>query len=310
MDYRTITDVRTDDGLVKLLYLLEDDYRPTHKRMGPLRRLPADIPVPTVHIPRWKWTLPAADGVDVDGAVTLDAAAAYVSAASSVRVGLNRLDRGVQAPEGKPLYPGWYLIDYHHWQERALVSPLGTGHHAGQLWVAHPTLQLLRQLEERGVWPDTTVYDCWTSSVGVRLTEWTDLLKQLRGAIMDADDRETYEAFKDGYAQAIQLMVKGVKCETRRPDWTHAIWAQHSAFTTWWKAWRALECGHPPIAMKHPDEMTFTADAYAALQSMQDRPLKERPLTLDPTGRTLGSYRIKTKTEDQAVIEDVAEASA
>lgn len=295
-DYRTITDDRSNDGkAVRLLQYLETTHRPIVRGMGPKRRLPATVPVPNVAIPTVTWKLPAATESDITNGVRLDANAAYLSAASSVRVGLNTLERDLQRSDGgRQPYPGWYLIDAHPWHHRAIVSPLGAQRRAGRVWVAHPTLQLLRCLEEENAWPDTYVYDCWTSPVSAQLTKWTSLIRDTRAAIKTDPNAapDVYNALKTGYAMAVELMLKGEKCDTYRPDWAHAIWAQHSAFTVWWKAWRALNAKCGILRMTHPDEVVVTTDGYAILQSMQHLPPKQRPITLDPTGLQLGAYKV------------------
>ena len=82
-------------------------------------------------------------------------------------------------------------------------------------------------------------------------------------------------------------MVQGHElCTIRRPDWYHAIHAQHRA-TMWRKLWRAVEAGVGPVRCAAIDAAEFTDAAYQFILTM-DKP----PLRIDNTGRSFGSFKV------------------
>jgi hypothetical protein len=98
------------------------------------------------------------------------------------------------------------------------------------------------------------------------------------------------DAFKQGYSAALSMMLTGEKCLTRRPDWTHTIYAQHAA-ATWRKAWRWTFTGRPLVAMGSVDEVAvLSGDVPAVLHTPKP------PFRFDPTGRQPGAFKPKRVT--------------
>lgn len=289
----------TEELTYRALDMLEGHYAPKagrgRDRRGPYWR-PRPAPISSVHTPAWDWeSVSRTDGAR--GLVTLDVNAAFLAAASSVKVAHGQLEH--TGPGMGQLLPGYYKIRAHSWPPGSIVSPLGSAPTKPEIWVAHPTLKLLQDREEEGCWPETMVLDSWTCPVGVGLQSWTTEVRDDRARALDtmtltdpqsADYEQAkikYEAIKLGYSQAIQLMLKGEKCRAHRPDWVHAIWAQHAA-NTWRKAWNCEQAGCGPARMANVDELTFDYDDYMAIMAYEKPPIR-----VDQTGVTLGSLKIK-----------------
>lgn len=281
----------------RLLALLEKnpEYIPTLHRRPPFWRPKPPPAAERCHVPNWNWEAPRAilAGTPM---VDLDVNAGYLSAASSVAVGHGALDhtktRPHRSPGGKPM-PGYYLVDAAYWGRYAdIVSPLGDVAEGEAVWITQPTLLLLEALEEEGHWPGTTVLDSWTADKSVRLRTWTTYLAQWRNTLIDQGKGPVYEDFKTAYSSAVSMMLTGEKCATRRPDWSHAIVAQHAA-NTWRKAWRAWQAGHGPVRMGDTDELTFTSADYVALAELAHDNPKRTTFRMDQSGKSLGSLKIK-----------------
>lgn len=272
---------------------LENDCVPTRGRapriIAPLKRLGAAVPswVGEVHIPAWEWQRPAPPGADL---ITLDATAQWVSAASSVRVAFGGLTRrrGEQAFDK---LPGWWRADLRgiHWgREDQLMHPLGTGRWRDQPWLAHPTVALLRELVADGKMDDFPLTDSYTCATVVSLSKWSTWIQARRSELLDSDAPEdVMKAFKTRYAQAVEMMLHGRGMDYQRPDWTHAIQAQAAA-TAWRRAWHSVLMGHGPVAAGSVDELVYTADDLTAIMEAPTP-----PLVLDPTGRRLGTFKVK-----------------
>jgi hypothetical protein len=283
----------------RLLALLEKNEAMMPKRHGrePFWRPKPPPAAAECHVPRWDWEAPILTPVGTP-MVDLDVNAGYLSAASSVAVGHGALEHTKMRPHrsagGKP-NPGYYLVDAYYWgMYSAIISPLGDIEEGAQVWVTQPTLLLLDQLHEEGHWPTpgVLVHDSWTAEHSVRLRTWTTHLQEWRSVLIDQGKGPVYEDFKTAYSSAIAMMLTGDKCATRRPDWSHAIVAQHAA-NTWRKGWRSWQMGHGPIAMGDTDELTFTYDDYIALGAAAHDNPKTTPFRMDQSGKSLGSLKIK-----------------
>lgn len=290
---RTIPDTEPDTlpPELRALAKFERELAPTRGRgrLPHLRRLkPMPPMLDDVHIPVWDWSRPAPASCDP---ITLDVTAQWPSAASSARYAHGNLRRrpGTQAFDG---LPGYWLCDLRGitWKRGAdLMSPLGTGAHRPKAWLATPTVALLRELVEAGHLADFDIVDSWTSDQPVRFTGWTNWIRDTRVELMDAGADETLAAFKDSYAIAVVMWKTGEGCDTKRPDWYHTTLAQAAA-SHWRRLWAAVVAGHGPISAGAVDEAVFTADDLVALQEL---PPQLVPFQIDPTGRRLGTYKIK-----------------
>lgn len=296
----------------KALSMLENEHVPLLKRRAPYWRPRPAACFRDVYTPDWSWTHPlATDALGFDVAV-LDRNGAFVSAASSANFAHGELEHtGALGAFEKA--PGYYKIDWHQWQDERIASPLGTAELSGKLWVAHPTLEQLVQLQDAGYWPEIRIHDSWTCPTSVRFREWAtavnneraDALRALRDALQSGteDDQEQaeawYTAVKNGYAMAVQMMLGqsadgSVKSGVKRPDWYHTIHAQHAA-TTWRYVWKGVLAGFEPVSMGSVDEVAYPADA---LPQLEQRGL----IKLDHSGVALGAFKVKEEIPAAAAV--------
>lgn len=275
----------------------------------PFWRAPITPPSREVYIPAWNWhgihELP-----ECDQPLTLDANGAFLGALGGVKVAHSGLSH--TGPEYGPLsprevLPGYYLVNVPHWAfSGTIVSPLGDSSRLeteDRVWVAHPTLVLLLELLEEGVLGEVSILDSWTARVTTDFRKWVAHLKEVRTELIDSIAQantesvaealaDKYDRFKEGYSAALSMMLTGEKCQTRRPDWTHAVYAQHAA-SMWRKGWRWTATGRPLLAMGHVDELTVVAADLPEIMSKAKPPFR-----VDETGHALGAMKTKTKTED------------
>lgn len=294
----------------RALDLLTGQYAPTLNRRSAYWR-PKPPPVAReCYTPTWSWTHHAYDEcLDLD-LTTLDANAAYLSAASSANFAHGELTRtGPQSAFNG--WPGYYRVDAWHWNHTGIVSPLGMADLEDKVWVAAPTVELLVQLSDQGTWPGVHIHDSWLCPQKTRLREWATAVNIDRAAALrdisahpDHDSREVAghcpcdaciwydQGIKQGYAKAVQMM-KGVddqsqaKSKVRRPDWYHTIHAQ-SAASIWRRVWSCLQRQFTPVMMGDTDEVTWLTEDYQRLVT-----LDKSPLRIDQSQISLGTWKIK-----------------
>jgi hypothetical protein len=255
---------------------------------------------PLVEIPRQNGTHTPSWGVQPtvplllagDHVLTLDANAAYLTAASSVDLAHGALRRTRAIRFDKRL-TGYWQIKAHPWLIPWIMSPLGTATIPDRVWLTTPTVALLDQLSDDGYWPGVEVLDSWTCPTSCRLRTWTQQVNSDRKTALARreDFPELYEEIKTGYSTAVTMIGTGKQSLCYRPDWSQSIRAQHAA-NTWRRAWKAIGRGCPILAAGTVDELTVPLPAYRELQ--EEHLLIPNPIPLDKTGRLLGTYKIKT----------------
>lgn len=296
----TLATVAADeDKPLRLLSALESTHAPTRKAGNVLKPAVLCPPLPgitsVVHVVTgYAWQRQHKGPV-----VRLDRNAAYLSAAASVLVAHGPLEHTGPMNAYDPNRAGYFLVQAHPWPLRTMPHPLGRPR-SDQVWVPAPTLQLLHQLAEQGRWADVEILDSYTAH-GVRLTRWTDMVRDLRTRVLQAygPNSTQYEQMKMAYSQALTMMIgednpgtgRRWKCKTHRPDWAHTVYAQASA-TLWRTADRCAglvdKAELAPVAVVNTDELHLPEQALP-LVTKGDR----APVRLDPTGQRLGSYKIK-----------------
>lgn len=291
----------------RALDLLRFQFAPQIARREPYWRPP--VPKPSAHVvlPSWDWEHPTV-GETGDEMVDLDVNGAWIAALSSGDFAHGPLAR--TGPwRGDRLRPGYYQISTPTWQLSSIVSPLGSQRLGDAVWVMHPTLGVLQDLEEAGLIPELVIHDSYTAETSCRMRKWAEKLRDDRKALKVAVNatseatvggaaaRKAYQDFKDSFAQGIQMMAgkDGAdgqrtthKCDILRPDWYHTVRAQHAA-TMWRKVWKGVQAGIEPFGMSSVDEVTYTRPDLERLLTMQPRP----PFRLDPDGLTIGSFDVK-----------------
>lgn len=311
------------------LTLMERRLPPGRYGRPPFWRAPITPPSHDSYVPAWNWVgiHEVPEGAEL---LTLDTNAAYLGALGTVTVAHSHLtQRGapIGLPAPREVDPGYYLIKTPYWAfSGTIVSPLGDSSRLQSedaLWVAHPTLVLLLELHEVGAIGEVTIFDSYTAQTRCGFRAWVDKLKEVRSELLgtlarihphgaphacECESCDRYSAFKEGYSAALSMMLTGEKCQTRRPDWVHAVYAQHAA-TQWRKAWRFTETGRPLIAMGHTDEITILRDD---LEQALER--SKPPFRFDPTGHRIGALKPKkvttalpTRAEDEAFMDDATE---
>lgn len=286
------------------LTIMERQTPPTRYGHPPYWRAPVTPASRDCYIPHWNW-LSVHEAPEGDDTITLDANGAFLAAIGAVKVAhaqLQHLGAIHDLPEPRDVAPGYYRVQVPTWAfSGTIVSPLGDSSRIqteDSLWVAAPTLTLLIELYEQGALGSITIYDAWISTVTTEFREWSSTLRALRTTRLDtiahaqtdaarsaAEDQ--YDAFKEGYSAALSMMLTGEKCKTRRPDWTHTVYA-HAAAAMWRKAWKWTDCGYPLISMGATDEITVLAEHLPQVMSRPKPPFK-----YDPTGRQLGALKPK-----------------
>jgi hypothetical protein len=297
-DQRARTAV-AEGRLPRVLAALEGPYTPTLRGRRPFYapELPGMVDA------AWVVTGYAWQREYTGPALSLDRSGAWISGASSTTVTHGALEHSGAVPD--VALPGYYLLEAYPWREDGMPSPLGSTHPPERVWVAHPTAQLLAHLAHEGRWPDATPLDSYTG-VPVRLTAWVEWVRGIRADIIDeyGRDSEEYISVKRAYGMAMSMML-GTKddsmrtewrCKLRRPDWTHAIQSQASA-SLWRTADQARHVApdQAPVALRNVDELVIPPGALASLTA--DRGKRRPVVTIDETGRTLGTYKVKAIEE-------------
>lgn len=299
------------DGYLRALRKLEHEHAPKLRKAAPYWRPKPPACWRTIHEPEWNWTSQARGMEDFQDLTVLDCNGAFLAPLSGTYVAHGVLERTGPVGEltARQVLPGYYRINAAPWgASEAIVSPLGQGSLPPQVWVAAPTLTLLLELQEEGVWPGVRVYDSWTCDAKVRPTKWAAWLRDVRLLAMDTDAQTRLEfpdavptaarAVKDGYAMAFQLMIQEAKPDEPRksgvfrPDWYHTVRAQHKA-NMWRKAWKCLQAGIIVTYMGKTDEIELPT---AVIGHLIDMP--EPPIRIDLTGRALGAFKIKDEADE------------
>lgn len=231
-------------------------------------------------------------------AIMLDRNASYPAAMSSVNVAHGELTHNGD-PTGES--PGFYLVPIFPWPETGMPSPLA-GKPGEKAWIPHPLMDLLRELERAGRWPDATPEESYTGETA-RLDSWAHFIGELRRYALESygSDSDQYAAVKESYGMAMgllkgslvpsdhgPLMVKSWKCKTHRPDWAAAIEAQ-SAVTVWRDADKILKAvpDGGPVAIKSIDSLVIPESSMTVTHG-------ESPIIrVDETGIAFGTYKIK-----------------
>lgn len=290
------------------LKVMERQCPPLHRGRPPYWRAPVTPPSSDFYCPSWNWVSPHdfPEGAEV---TILDANGAYLGAAGGCYIAHSHLTHTGPInhhPRPREVAPGYYRITVPHWAfPGTIVSPLGDSSRVqteSTLWIAAPTLILLLELEEDGHLGGLTIIDSWTAAVRADFRSWVDRLKSLRTECLDRIDTcqtdaaraaatARYTSFKEGYSAAFSLMLTGDKCQTRRPDWAHTVYAQHAA-SQWRKAWRYTYTGAPIVSMGHVDEIAVLAKDLPDVLA-----LVKPPFRFDPTGRQIGAMKPKQTTQ-------------
>lgn len=257
----------------------------------------------------WAWPCP------YDGeTVPLDRSGAWGAAAASVEV-----VHGAFKHTGEVEFagqPGYYLALAHPWHETGMPSPLGNVEPGSMVWLPHPTVALLADLDRQDRWPGLAIADSWTGEP-CRLRDWaTGYVGELRRHAIETYGRDSdqYLAVKRGFGQATSLFRGSLSedengndrrtwaCKAARPDWRHGIESQ-AAVTLWRKAdavRNALPAELAHIGLKNTDELVLPAEALNHAEIREPGRNGDRPLIeLDDHGITYGSFKVKGERDGE-----------
>jgi hypothetical protein len=228
--------------------------------------------------------------------VRLDRNAAWVASTSSARLAHGKLEHSgeMELPQSGELAPGLYKMTAYPWHEPGMPNPFPGPAVTGQdYWLLSPAAELLRDLAKANRWPDSVALDSWTGRK-FKLSMWAHFVREVRAYAREhyGPDSTQYDGAKRAYGKALSLMRgrAGDKpgqhvhdCKNSRRDWAMMIEAQ-SAVTLWRDADK-IGCA---IALKNVDELHIPAKRLAEFTEGERAKLR-----LDPTGQTLGTYKIK-----------------
>lgn len=176
---------------------------------------------------------------------------AYVAAAIAVKVCPWELRRTGRTCEWAPDLAGWWQVELSPWTLRHLPDPAGYDPAGRQdkrvRWVTGPTMGLLAQLAEEGVYAGARVLDSWTGPARELLKPWGTALRQAWDACEDCaeaknrfvkDDElcSVCQAVKMAGRQSLGLFDRATNW-IYRPDWHHAVIAMARA-NLWRKLWK------------------------------------------------------------------------
>ena len=318
----TTEDTETKVRPYPALRLLERTCPPLRYGRPPLRRFKGELPFGKPLIPSWNWhgiqDFPAGTKT-----LTLDANGAYLGAINQASISLSELTHTGAIdyyPAPRDVAPGYYRITVPHWSFKGtIVSPLGDSarihdpKHGDTVWIAHPTLALLLELAESGHIGAFDILNSWTSLRRTSFRAWYERLRATRTQCLDQRDAshpdgvfpekckclpcKRYVAFKEGYSMALSMILTGKQSETYRPDWSHAVYATHSA-NMWRKAWRYTGTNLHLVSMGHVDELCILEDDLQRAMSHHTPPFR-----FDASGRNIGAMKIKSRGE---IAEEIA----
>lgn len=308
-----------DQQFIRFTDLLEKNpqYAPMRHRQAPMwnPEVPAELRgvIAVAHIPTLNWGNPQPDDDVPEGTrlIRIDSNGAFVAAATSGTFAHCALtNTGPLDLMTGQLPAGYYLVDAHQWTLGAPGTPLGRNRPRltteGRVWVPHTIYSVLRDLTHgaqswgaiSGHWPGCKVYDSWTADP-CRLTEWAGVVRDTRAAAKIGGDAAMAERIKVAYSMSVQMWntphdAKGTPADKRkkknksyRPDWYAALHGQHFA-NMWRRAYTATVLGHAPLYIGAKDSMIFEEWRLLALLGRANAP---RPIRLDETGLSLGTYK-------------------
>lgn len=271
--------------------------RPSYESSGMVR--PEDAVEADYKPAQWR-----CDQDDLPYVHAYDLNRAYVGAAQACAVCPWGLKHTGRAPWDKTL-AGWWRVELAH-DRGTLAWGLPLPHPAGYLpgdpavrWVTAPTVELLTELTEAGIYGGFKILDSWT---GPRrdypLRTWAEPLSKLYGRAYTraADDQAIGDTLMD-MAKAVGRKTPGALASKTswcyRPDWWYAIVAMNrcNLFRKLKTAWTAD--GRLPVRIDVDCAYYASTDpdAHAALPS---------GYKWDPTGVRLGHVKPRA-TRDRSV---------
>ncbi len=171
---------------------------------------------------------------------------------------------------------GWWKCELSPWNDERLPNPAGPN--AGTVapvWLTTPTVALLDDLTEAGLYGGVRVIDSWTGPGKRLLRGWAECLEDAyQRAVELRDERDengvptpmamdasrVRATIKEAYRETIGLLNSKSNA-TWRPDWHYSIIAQ-ARCNLWRTLWRiGRETNRYPISWTATDTVTYESDA-------------------------------------------------
>lgn len=196
---------------------------------------------------------------------------AYLAAAQVARLargGLEHMPKLLADERRERHLAGYFLADLDPWQDGRLPDPAGYPGRSKRLesdyylkrsrWVTGPTLDLLDELREAGVYGGYTILDAWAAPGFTLLRPWAELLRDVITEARGAGDDATVTAGKAAYREGLGMLARPGGL-IYRPDWFCGVVAQTRA--NFWRKLRTTgtRTGHWPVALD-VDAVTYATD--------------------------------------------------
>jgi hypothetical protein len=200
----------------------------------------------------------------------------------------------------RPNVAGWFKIERPPWHlADRMPDPIGPGKDGQEIvWVTHPTMALLHELADQGVYAAPRVVDAFTAPTTEVGKNWADRLsvaiKRCQGLLSERDSDNipteraqdavrVLQALRDCAGQSQGLVGSPTSARCRRWDW-HCSWNAMQRCNAWRTGWRVsggpAGGGPCPISIDG-DKLTYASDAEDAVAACP------KGITL---GRTTGRY--------------------
>lgn len=258
---------------------------------------------------RGDWQRPGyrADGDWLHG---YDAVRSYLAAMSCLEVAAWALTHRT-SDRFDPTYAGWWLVDLAPWTDPDLPDPVGYDPENPQqpdgsrrpALLTTPTLVLLAELGELGIYGGFRVLESWTAPAvrGIFKPAASKLEEAYRTGGLDvrAAVKAGYHAAHGGWNSAAS--------DIRRPDWDAALTAL-ARCNLWRKMWRAAAATNPdagywlPAFVDGIDTVYYPSrhrDPFAVEVPGFPLVVPDRPDT-DRLGRFVPKYRLRIRHEESA----------
>lgn len=254
----------------------------------PHARNPTWKPEKALAVPAWElsetswnyqqWTNP--DPVDIQGQpvdpeaaprVIYDRVRAGLSAIISAEVAAFSL-RHYQGSAFDRSRAGFWLIESGTWNHPTMPDPrgYGTGCEHAERWMTTPTVALLQDLTEAGLFGGFRVRDSWTGDGSRLFRKWGERMRDAYSTVdtlpVETDRDVMRTAVKDGYRQVAGMLTLA-SSTIYRPDWAATLRAVQR-IETWRNAWEVWSAsGLAPFSM-HGDAVTYLDPTHAGADLM------------------------------------------
>jgi hypothetical protein len=218
----------------------------------------------------------------------LDANRSYISSFANAVMAPWQLKQGGRTFDKRK--GGWWLCELSPWQDARMPDPAGYAPTKGPRWITTPTVALLMELAEEGVYGGVTILDS-------RIGDGSELLRPFCHVLRDAYAAVDGQALDQSDADRVRTAIKNAGRQTLgllasetnfiyRPDWWHAGIAMDRS-NRWRKMWKTGKTQNRWPLWIDVDNVWYASD--------EEDPIKAAPegWEIDNTGMKLGHYKTK-----------------